>query len=58
MTHPFREKQKAEAAARRDELADLVADGLSVAAASKAMGISQQRASQLWQRIKSEVGEV
>ena len=56
MTHPFREKQMAEAAARRDELAELVADGLSVAAASKAMGISQQRASQLWQRIKAEMG--
>ena len=56
MTHPFREKQRAEAAARRDHLAELVADGHSVVTAARSMGISQQRASQLWQRIKAEMG--
>jgi molybdenum-dependent DNA-binding transcriptional regulator ModE len=52
----FREKTAAEAAARRDELAELVANGSTLAAAAKAMGISFQRAGQLWKRIRDDLG--
>ncbi len=39
------------------ELADLVADGWTVAAASRHMGISQQTGSKMWCNIKEAVGE-
>lgn len=42
---------------RREVLAGLVSDGMSISAAGRHMGISPQRASQMWQRLISEMGE-
>jgi hypothetical protein len=56
MAHAYREQTKAAAAARRDELAGHVSEGLSITAAAKLMGIRQQRASQLWRRIIADLG--
>lgn len=52
----FREQQKAEAAARRDEFAELVSQGMTLRAAGEQMGISFQRASQIWKRICEDLG--
>lgn len=41
---------------RRRELADLVSEGMSLAAAGRHLGVSRQRASQMWQRLISEMG--
>lgn len=41
---------------RRKVLAGLVSEGMSIAAAGRHMGISRQRASQMWQRLLSEMG--
>jgi molybdenum-dependent DNA-binding transcriptional regulator ModE len=54
--HPYREQQKAEAAKRRDELAAIMENGSTLDAASKIMGISFQRAGQLWKRIRDDLG--
>lgn len=52
----YREQQKAEAAARRDELAEMVADGMTIRAAGERLGLKFQRASQLWKRICDDLG--
>lgn len=48
--------QSALAAQTRDCLAEMVANGLTISAAAKALGVSQQRASQHWARIKRDLG--
>lgn len=40
---------------RRAMLADLVADGMSISAAGRHMGVSPQRASQMWQRLLADM---
>lgn len=48
--------QAAKAAARRAELADLISDeGLSFGEAAERLGVSQQRVSQMWQRILKDM---
>lgn len=42
---------------RRARLAALVAEHGSIAAAAREMGISRQRASQMWQQVLQEMGE-
>lgn len=39
-----------------DQIADLVSEGLSISAAGRALGITQQRASQIWRRIVAGLG--
>lgn len=39
-----------------DRLAELVAEGWSVAAAGREIGVNQQRSSELFRRIKDELG--
>ncbi len=41
----------------RAQLAELVAEGYSVAAAARAMGLSQQSGSKIWRQIRDEMGE-
>lgn len=38
---------------KMDELAEMVAEGYSVSAAARAMGVTQQHGSQLWTRIRA-----
>ena len=42
---------------RADLLAELVAEGATITEAGRAMGMAQQRASALWQRIVRQMGE-
>lgn len=42
---------------RRAELAELVSRGMSISAAGRSMGVSPQRASQMWQRLVLEIGQ-
>lgn len=44
------------AKARRDELAERVAEGSTLVAAAQAMGMTDKRASQIWRRIKDDLG--
>lgn len=53
----YREKQKAEAAARRDELAEMVADGMTLKAAGERLGVGRARVGQMWKRICEDLGE-
>lgn len=54
--HRGHETQAAQAAARRAELADMIADeDISLSEAARRMGISQQRASQMWRRILEDM---
>ncbi len=41
----------------RAQLAELVAEGYSVAAAARSMGLSQQSGSKIWRQIRDEMGE-
>lgn len=41
---------------RLDNLADLIAEGATITAASKVLGISLARGSQLFKRIRDELG--
>lgn len=41
----------------RADLCDLVADGYSVQAAARSMGLSQQMGSKMWRIIRDEMGE-
>ena len=50
-------KLRQQGEAQKARLADLVAEGYSVAAAARAIGITQQRGSQLWKRIRDDLGE-
>jgi hypothetical protein len=47
----------AETRKRMDQLAERVADGSSIAAAGRAIGLSQTMADKLWQRIRRDIGE-
>ena len=49
-------KRRGHSAAQCNKLADLVAEGYSVAAAGRAIGVGQQRSSQLWRRIRAGLG--
>lgn len=51
-----RARLKAQGDLRRDQLAELVANGDSIAAASAKIGISQQRGSQLFAEIRRKLG--
>lgn len=50
------EKRKAQSEARKAELAELVAQGLSLSAAAKHIGVTQQQASKLFAAIRAEMG--
>lgn len=41
----------------RAQLAELVAEGMSVQAAARSMGLSQQMGSKMWRIIRDEMGE-
>lgn len=41
---------------RLDNFAELIAEGVTITAASKLLGISMQRGSQLFKRIREELG--
>jgi Response regulator containing a CheY-like receiver domain and an HTH DNA-binding domain len=45
------DRLKHQRARRREKLADLVADGWSVAAAAKQLGVSQQTGHSMWREI-------
>jgi molybdenum-dependent DNA-binding transcriptional regulator ModE len=47
---------KAQASARRDELAEHVSVHGNISRAAREMGVSQQRASQMWRIIRSGLG--
>lgn len=49
-------KNRRHGAAQCDKIAELVAEGYSVAAAGRAIGITQQRASKFWLRIRADLG--
>lgn len=42
---------------RLTKLAGLIADGMTITAAAAVLGVSMQRGSQLWKRIREEMGE-
>lgn len=50
-----RAKQTALRIARRDELADRVADGQTIRAAAKAMGIGESTALAYWAEVKASM---
>lgn len=50
-------RQAAEAALRRDELAELIANGSTIDGAATEMGIPFQRAKKYWQHIRNALGE-
>ncbi len=41
---------------RLDNFADMIAEGVTITAASKSLGVSMQRGSQLFRRIREELG--
>lgn len=41
---------------RLDQLADLIGDGATITAAAHALGVSMQRGSQMFKRIRDELG--
>jgi len=49
-------KQRAIGEQNRAQLAELVSEGYSVAAAGRTIGVSQQRSSQLWAQVRDELG--
>ncbi len=49
-------RSKVSAAARRDELAGRVADGMTIRAAAKAMGVGESTALGYWAQIKAGLG--
>ena len=51
------QRRRSAAYQRRERFADLVAEHGTVTAAARAMGISQQRGSQIWKRILQDMGE-
>ena len=51
------ERLRRRGARQRDLLAELVAEGYSLGAAGRAIGVSQQRASQLFAQIRAGLGE-
>lgn len=53
-----RAKQTALRLARRDELADRVADGQTIRAAAKAMGIGESTALAYWAEVKASLVEL
>ena len=61
MNHPgltaYRQRMAAERAQRLEDLAELVADGLSVRAASRQLGFSQSAGSRMWRDICAGRGE-
>ena len=42
---------------QRAQLAELVAEGYSVSAAARVMGVAQQRGSQLWAQVRADLGD-
>ena len=46
----------ATATARRNKIADLVADGMSIKDAGSAVGLSERAAGDAWARIKRDLG--
>lgn len=57
MRHRGHETQERAASARRTELADLVAEGMSLKDASQHFGVSEARIWQMWAIIKRGLGE-
>lgn len=57
MTNPYHRRRRTARIERMSVLAELVAGGLTVAAASRQMGISQQNGSLLWRGIKAGLGD-
>jgi len=54
----YRQRFAAEAAQRRAELAELIAnEDISLSEAGRRLGITQQRVSQMWALIKQEMGD-
>lgn len=49
------EQAKRDTEVKKAQLADLVADGLSITQAAKQMGLTQQRGSQLWGMIRADL---
>lgn len=54
--HPGHRKQHEYALRRRDELAELVANGATLVEASRVMGFSPKRAIQMWAEIRKPFG--
>ena len=57
MTNPYHRRRRTARIEQKSVLAELVAGGLTVAAASRHMGISQQNGSLLWRDIKAGLGD-
>ena len=48
--------RRAATARQANQLAELVSEGWSVAAAGREIGVSQQRSSQIWKRVRDGLG--
>lgn len=49
-------RRRAQTTDQADRMAELVADGWTVAAAGRELGVSQQRSSRIWATIKARFG--
>lgn len=50
------ERRRRETARQMDAIAERVAEGWSVAAAGRDIGVSQQRSSQIWKQVRDGLG--
>lgn len=55
--HKSHVRRRALTERQKAQLAELVSEGYTASAAARVMGITQQRASQLWLAIKADLGE-
>lgn len=54
--HASYARRRAQTARQKSVMAELVADGWSITAAGRHLGVSQQRASQIWREIAADMG--
>ena len=53
---PHNARQSEQARLRRDALAELVANGMTIARAGLTLGVSETTAMKMWMRIKQDMG--
>lgn len=53
----WRAKVKQDARKRRDQFAEMLAEGYTITAASRVLGITQQAGSNILKQIRQELGE-
>lgn len=54
--HKRRTAIKAKSIRQKRQIAELVSEGFTVAAAARSIGVSQQRGSQIWRGIRNDLG--